>query len=88
MRAGGLINGSVSGGVSADLQRGIMGCSFPPVVLHSLLRRASVTDNYRQFKLGHGTQCVHATKSAASTTTTQLNSRHRFAKQQSATKIS
>lgn len=26
------------------------------------LRRASATDNYHQFKLGHGAQCLHATK--------------------------
>lgn len=55
-------------------------------VLRSLLRKASATDNYFQFKLGHSAQCLHAMRSAASTTTAQLNFHHHFAKQQSATK--
>lgn len=46
-------------------------------VLRSLLRRASATDNYCQFKLGHSAQCLRAMKSAASTTTAQLNFHHR-----------
>lgn len=43
------------------------------VSVHSVLCRDSATDNYGQFKLGHSAPCLHATKSAASTTTAQLN---------------
>lgn len=54
--------------------------------LRSLLRRASATDNYRQFKLGHSGPCLHATESAASAATAQLNFHHHVAKLQSVPK--
>lgn len=60
MRAGGLINGSVSGVCQQICSEVLWDAHFLPrlSVLRSLLHRASVMDNYRQFKLGHGTQCA------------------------------
>lgn len=56
-RAGGLMNGSVSGACQQICGDVLWDAHFllSLFVLRSLLRRASATDNYRQFKLGHST---------------------------------
>ena len=88
LRPGGLMNGSASWvcqQISADALW--VACLLLRLCFVApLKKRASATDNYRQFKPGHSALLLRATKSAASTATTQLNFHHRLAKQQSTTK--
>jgi len=69
------MDGSVSGVCQQICSDVLWGVHFllSLSTLCSLFFRAMATDKYHQFKLGHSTQCLHATRSAASTTTAQLN---------------
>lgn len=92
-RAGGLMNRLVPGvcqQICGDVLRVahfLPSLSAPCLLLSRVMARGREREggNYGQFKPGHSTPCLRATRSAASAANTQLNFHCRVAKQQSTT---
>lgn len=92
-QAGGLMNRLVPGvcqQICGDVLRVahfLPSLSAPCLLLSRVMARGREREggNYGQFKPGHSTPCLRATRSAASAANTQLNFHCRVAKQQSTT---